>query len=275
MTVAQLTYLTDLIAAWYQEFALALGDRDANTGAARWAECLRTKVVGGSPFGDPALVSALLPSAELLHNMTDARVFGVGAANGVFMAMNRRILLQGSTNYRDIASYADYINRTMTPRWQALLHPAFRTVYTAFYPPASSIAGAWGQVLTTTTAPPHGMGHYTMASSTFTPGAQVNTSVYYGAIPMVAWEGVNGEGLLVFNARWRRVDGSIVTGQGTVYIPNQPSGQSFTITPPEANVVLVEILSVLSCGATGGVVRFMGTLGPNRWGTPGYTMGCV
>lgn len=275
MTVAQLTLLADLIAAWYQEFALALGDRDANTGAARWAECVRMKVVGGAPFVDPGLVSALLPSVELLHNMTDARVFGVGAVNGVFMAMNRRILLQGGTNYRDIASYADYINRTQTPRWQALLHPAFRTVYTAFYPPASSIHGAWGQVLTPATAPPHGMGHYSIPTSTFTPGAVVNTNLYFGAVPMVVWEGVSGEGLLVFNARWRRENGVIFTGQGTVYIPNQPSGSSFAITPPEPNVVLIEILGVVSCGATDGVVRFLGTLGNNRWGTPGYQMGCA
>lgn len=275
MTIGQLTLATDILAAWYQEFALALGDRDANTGAARWAECFRTKLVGGSPFADPALVSALLPGADLLHNMTDARVFGVGAASSLFMAMNRRILLQGGTNYRDIASYADYVNRTATPRWQALLHPAFRTLYLAFYPPASQSAAAWGAVLTTTTAPPHGMGHYAMGTASFTPGAVVNTTLYFGTIPMVVWEGITGQGLLVFNARWRRANGTLFVGQGSVHIPNQPSGMSAAITPPETGVVLVEILGVVSCGATGGVVRFIGTLGENRFGTPNYTMGCA
>lgn len=265
----QLVLLTDLLAGWYQSFASAVGNRDLDTGAAQWAECLRSRLVGGAPFNASGLVASLLTAVEMLHNMTDSRVFGVSASQGVLSQANRRIALMGSTQYREIASYAAHLNTNGAPKWNALLHPAFRALYLSFYPPASQTVLAWGAVITPTTHPPHGMGSYVnSASPTFNAGASVDTTLYAGSIPIVSWTGVTGDGLLVINGEWRRTDGSLFVGQASVLIPNASSGWAVISTLPEPGVVLVRVLGIVSCGASGGVFHFHGTLGVNRFGSP-------
>lgn len=268
----QLVLLTDLLAGWYQSFASSLGNRDLDTGAAQWAECLRSRLVGGAPFNTTGLVSSLLSPVEMLHNMTDARVFGVSASQGVLSQMNRRIALMGSTQFREIASYASHLNTNGTPRWQALLHPAFRALYLSFYPPASQSVYAWGAVITPSTHPPHGMGSYVNDTGTFNAGAAVDTTLYAGSIPIVSWTGVTGDGLLVINGEWRRTDGTTFVGQASTLIPNQSSGYTVFTTLPEPNVVLVRVLGIVSCGASGGVFHFHGTLGLGRLGSPSVTL---
>lgn len=155
---------------------------------------------------------------------------------------------QGLDGVTDLDSFATYYNIGDGGPWNALMHMDFRELYYACkltYPTETNVyfevlqGGSYAGVTFTNALRKSvvtGAG-----TDNETAGVDIDDTAYAGGLPQLKVSGLTGTGTVAMTGTWRKTDGSIDDGDGTVAVSGNGS---LTVTPPFTDALILTCTAV-------------------------------
>jgi hypothetical protein len=247
ISAASIILLADkLVAYWLAALgtdAAAAGMRTvgAAAGAYKKADDLVELV---KDLDDIDQLATLADGVRTFRNNTDAynSVGGIAGPliNNLDVECQRSAGVASLASVNTLDTFLTYYNVGTGGPWNALMSPDYRNLY---YAAKKSYPTAWNvyQEILQGGTYANGMRRLVVGTGQ-TAGQGIDSTQYAGGFGQIKWSGASGSGAVTVTGTWRKIDGSVDTGDGTANL----SGASGTavLTPPFANALLLTVTAI-------------------------------
>lgn len=223
-------------------------------------------------LADADQIGRLMKAANTFYDAVAPLKMAEQPAQGVLAALDDVCRAAGLAAVDTLDKYATYYNTGAGGPWNCLFPMDFRSLHYAgkrTYPSASNVyyevlqAGSYGGVTFT-----NALAKFVVSGAgtgTTTDGVGIDSSAYAGGSPQINVTEVTGNGLVTVTGSWRKTDGTIASGDGTVTIST--TGRS-AITPPFSNALLLNVTGItIAAGITAGTF-YIETAAPSGRSNP-------